>query len=119
MQRQKEHVNKRAIGSQYEELAASYLKEKGYKILGKNFHCPYGEIDIIAEQEDNLIFVEVKYRKNSLYGYPREAVNYKKKQRIELTARFYLRHYYRYEKSCRFDIIEILEDKITHIEAAF
>ncbi|PHV71180.1 YraN family protein [Sporanaerobium hydrogeniformans] len=112
-------MNKRELGNYYEELAVQYLKEKGYRILNKNFYCRFGEIDIIAEQNKTLVFVEVKYRQSSYFGYPCEAVNYKKRQRIGRTACFYLRQYYRYEVSCRFDIIEVLEGNIHHIESAF
>jgi len=119
MQKQKNPINKRTIGSQYEKLATDYLKNKGYEILCNNYRCKLGEIDIIARFEEAIIFIEVKYRTNSLYGYPREAVHYKKQRRILLAAKWYLREHYNYELNCRFDVIEILDDAMTHIEAAF
>lgn len=119
MQKQKELHNKRAIGAEYEKLASKCLLDKGYRILCNNYRCKLGEVDIIAEIDDCTVFVEVKYKANALYGYPREAVNYKKQQRIILTAKFYLRQYKKYEVNCRFDVIEILGDVITHLEAAF
>lgn len=119
MQKQKTSINKRIIGSHYEKKAADFLKEKGYFILCTNYRCRFGEIDIIAQYEKYIVFVEVKFKSNSFYGYPREAVNYKKQQKIKLTAKFYLRQYEKYEVGCRFDVVEILGNEIIQIEAAF
>lgn len=117
--KQSTRKNKRLIGTAYEKRAMEWLDDKGYTIICSNYRCKLGEIDIIAEIDGCTVFVEVKYKASSLYGYPREAVNYKKQQRIMVTAKFYLRQYKKYEVSCRFDVIEILGDVITHIEAAF
>ena len=54
--------NNRQIGSKYEQLAADYLKKQGYCIVERNYYTPYGEIDIIAQQDEVLVFVEIKYR---------------------------------------------------------
>ena len=54
-------MNKRKIGKEQEDRAAAHLESLGYRILEKNFCCRFGEIDLIAEQEDYLVFVEVKY----------------------------------------------------------
>ena len=70
----------RKIGGDYEKIAVSCLEEKGYKILGRNIYCRYGELDIVALDGLTIVFVEVKYRKNSIYGMPEEAVTYKKQQ---------------------------------------
>ena len=56
--------NNRQIGSKYEQLAADYLKKQGYCIVERNYYTPYGEIDIIAQQDEVLVFVEIKYRSN-------------------------------------------------------
>lgn len=119
MQKQNSIKNKRAIGTYYEKQAADCLLKKGYTILCSNYRCKLGEVDIIAKIDGCIVFVEVKYKASSVYGYPREAVNYKKQQRIRLTAKYYLRQYEKYEVSCRFDVIEFLGDTITHLEAAF
>lgn len=65
----------RTIGLQAEQLAAAYLIEKGYSIIGKNFHSRYGEIDLIAKQRQIYVFVEVKSRKSCSFGEPEEAIN--------------------------------------------
>ncbi|WP_242875926.1 YraN family protein [Cellulosilyticum sp. I15G10I2] len=119
MQKQSMQKNKRLIGAAYEKLATDSLTAKGYTIICNNYRCKVGEIDIVAKIQECIVFIEVKYRANSLYGFPREAVNYKKQQRIKLTAKCYLRQHEKYEVSCRFDVIEILGDVLTHIEGAF
>ena len=83
-------MNKRKTGAVYEEKAAAYLKEKGYRILEKNYRCPLGEIDLIAEESGYLVFIEVKYRRTSRLGTGEEAVNTKKQRRILGAARWYL-----------------------------
>lgn len=86
-----------------------------------NFFCKFGEIDIIASKDDILVFVEVKARKNIIYGYPRESVTTSKQRKIIKTARYYIMKKKYENVQCRFDIIEIIyEDKIiNHIENAF
>ena len=119
MPKQKAIVNKRQLGTHYETLAAQYLESHGYEILHRNVRCRCGEIDIIARKDEYIIFIEVKYRKTTIYGYPREAVTYTKRLHIYRTAQYYLLTHYGMEKPCRFDVIEILENKLTHLEAAF
>lgn len=114
-----EKQNKKAVGKVYEDLATAYLIDKGYKILARNYRCKVGEIDIIAKEKDVVVFIEVKYRKTLAFGSPAEAVNYYKKQRILRTAKWYLHAYYKNEINCRFDVIEILDEKLSHVEAAF
>lgn len=119
MPKQKGTMNKRAVGSQYEGLATAYLLNKGYVILENNFRCKLGEIDIIAKHNEYIVFIEVKYRKTKQFGYPREALTYQKIRHIVRTAQYYLKIKVGYEKACRFDVIEILGEEITHLEAAF
>lgn len=111
------------IGNAGENAAAAYLEKKGYEIIERNFHTKAGEIDIIAiSPENTCVFVEVKTRKNILYGRASEAVNRKKQIKIIKTAMSY-----HYSGSARFDVIEIYySDKnvfsikeINHIENAF
>ncbi len=114
------------IGRKGEKLAASYLKKHGYKIKAKNFLSSHGEIDLIAENDDFLVFVEVKTRKDveenfTNYGLPCEAVNKTKQKHIIFTARIYLQRYPT-EKTMRFDVVEVFlgeNTHINHIEEAF
>ena len=113
-------MNKREQGSHYETMAAEYLKNKGYKIITQNFFSKNGEIDIIAKDTDTLVFCEVKYRSNTRYGLPEEAVDYRKQDKIRKTAAYYLyRNNFPVETRVRFDVIAVLGEKITHIEDAF
>ena len=117
-------MNNRKTGSGHEERAADYLAQKGYEILHRNFRGRYGEIDLIArdpgEDPPCLVFVEVKYRKNEYSGNPLEAVGIRKQRRITGTALWYLcRWKIPEETPCRFDVIGIEGDSITHIKNAF
>ena len=102
-----------------ENVAKNYLIGQGYKIVKTNFKNTIGEIDIIAYDEDTLVFVEVKYRNTATFGLPREAVNMHKQNKIRMVATSYLKKYRLFDKPCRFDIVEILGDEITIIKSAF
>lgn len=82
--------NRRTIGSVTEQLAAEFLLQHGVEILERNFHTRRAEIDLIAMDQDTLVFVEVKYRHSLLSGYPEEAVDRNKQRRIRLAARVYM-----------------------------
>lgn len=89
-----------------EDVAASYLKKMGYKIIERNYRNKIGEIDIIAKNKENLVFVEVKTRSSDKFGTPAEAVTYYKKQKIVNTAKYYLMKNPT-ELNIRFDIAEV------------
>lgn len=113
-------MNKRSVGTKYEQLAAKYLTDNGLEILTMNYRCRIGEIDIVARNEDYLVFCEVKYRSNSNYGYPEEAVDARKQHKIKSTASWFLNENPSYfNDNIRFDVISILNNKITHIKDAF
>lgn len=112
---------KRLLGNRGEDLAVKYLKEKGFRILMRNFKTPFGEIDIIAEDRETLVFVEVKTRSDDSFGLPFEAVDSKKRERMRKIALLYLKDLGK-ERPVRFDVISI-EAKdggsINHIIEAF
>ena len=112
---------KRKIGNLGEQEVVTYLKTKGYKILARNFLKPYGEVDIIAMKDDIVCFIEVKTRKNTRYGTPREAVNYYKQQRIIKASQAYMIENKLTDYLMRFDVAEVLVEsrKINLIENAF
>lgn len=102
------------IGKLGEQIAKIYLNSIKYKIIERNFNCRQGEIDIIAKDKDELIFIEVKTRTNLIYGKPSEAVDSRKQKHIYNSAKYYL-YINQLEKSfIRFDVIEvyIAKDKI-------
>jgi len=98
----------RALGGEGEELAVRYLKRQGYRIIERNFHCPLGEIDVIARHGGYLVFVEIKSRSSSDFGFPHEAVHYYKQRRIIRAAMVYLaRHRLNDNVLARFDVVAI------------
>lgn len=110
-------MNKRTLGSEKEAVAASFLREQGYEILGKNFYSRYGEIDLIGKKDGYLVFIEVKYRKDEVFGFPSEAITFRKMQALQKTAAYYLyKHGFAEETACRFDMVSILGDRISIIE---
>lgn len=101
-------MNNRQTGTDYEREAACFLEKQGYRILEQNYWCRGGEIDLIAEKDGYLVFVEVKYRKAETYGSPFDAVDVKKQRRILYAARRYLAWKgYPEDTPCRFDVVGI------------
>jgi putative endonuclease len=90
-----------------EEIATNYLKNKGYKIIERNFRKGYGEIDIVATFQNTLIFVEVKTRTSSLYGGAIESVTYHKIKSLTKTAQFYKLIHKNFPDAMRIDAILI------------
>ena len=117
--------NKRDIGKEGEDIAAKYLTEKGFEIVERNFYYSnHGEIDIVANHNNHLVFIEVKSRLNLEYGEPEYAITPKKIKQIKKIAELYLFDKEIEEVDCRFDVVAVLlEDKsnpkITHYENAF
>lgn len=95
------------IGNIGEIASCKYLEDLGYLIIEKNFSCKQGEIDIIAKDKDEYVFIEVKTRSNICYGKPREAVDREKKKHILKSTKMYL-HIHNIDNAfVRFDVIEI------------
>lgn len=112
--------NNRQKGSRYEKRAAAYLAEQGMTVLERNYRCRSGEIDIIALDGGYLCFVEVKYRGEKRMGYPAEAVGTAKQKKIFQTAAVYMKHHgLPADTPCRFDVVAVMGEEITHIRNAF
>jgi putative endonuclease len=113
------------MGDIGETLAQQYLTDQGLSIIDKNFHCRFGEIDIIATDQASIIFIEVKYRKKNDFGGAISAVSVKKQQKVTKSARIYLQQQQlnEYNTACRFDVVaidgSIEENNITWIKNAF
>lgn len=106
-------------GSRGENEAELYLKKKGYKIITRNYHSRFGEIDIIAQVEDTLVFVEVKTRSSVKFGYPSEFITTKKLWKMVKTAEFFRAQNKNLPAKFRFDAIEVFSGNsmsINHIE---
>lgn len=116
-------MDAKEIGKKGEKDACRFLRRRGYKIVECNYRCRFGEIDIIAENNEYLAFVEVKTRYKSSIANPSEFVNLSKQKRLIKTAEVYLMSH-DVTKQPRFDVIEItnisfLNKKIELIENAF
>jgi len=116
-------MDKQATGKTGQKAAETLLKNKGYKIITQNFHRRTGEIDLVAQDNDYLVFVEVKTRHNLNYGFPREAVTHTKQKRIIKTALAYMSCNGLINSNVRFDVVEVLIQNgqiyASHIENAF
>lgn len=112
-------MNRREIWVKGEVAAREYLLAKGYRILEENYSGRMGEVDLIAQDGDVIVFVEVKARENTDFGYPIEAVTPQKVRKIVLTAKQYLASKRLLGRDVRFDVIEILRGEINHVENAF
>ncbi len=95
------------LGPLGEELAARFLKRKGYKILERNYRCPFGEVDIVALHRGTLVFVEVKTRKSLAFGHPAEAVDLRKQRRLQRIASCYLGQRRLGDIPVRFDVVAL------------
>ncbi|MBQ9488187.1 MAG: YraN family protein [Selenomonadaceae bacterium] len=111
------------LGNAGETFAANFLEQKGYKIITKNFRVRSAEIDIVAEFEGTIIFVEVKTRSDVKHGLPIEAVNFRKQQKIIEAASVFLQDEKYCDCACRFDVVEVYSNGVKfsarHIENAF
>lgn len=112
-------MNRRKTGACYEQKAADYLAKSGYRILEMNYRCRIGEIDIVARDGEYVVFCEVKYRSGSRSGNPLEAVDLRKQRVIFRCGEFYLTEHHLMDVPCRFDVIGIEGERITHIKDAF
>ncbi|MCD8012650.1 MAG: YraN family protein [Lachnospiraceae bacterium] len=113
-------MNKRAVGTEYETLAASYLAKNGYDIICRNYRCRAGEIDLVAREQGYLVFVEVKFRSSENNGSALEAVDGRKQQRIIRVARWYLmEHHIPENHPVRFDVVAIDGTDVHLIRDAF
>jgi putative endonuclease len=113
----------KVLGIKGENLAVKFLKEKGYRIIARNYKTPVGEIDIIAQDGNTVVFIEVKTRADEFFGQPFEAVNKRKRQKLKNVALFYLKRQVM-EFPVRFDVLSIFyrengKKEIEHIKDAF
>ena len=110
-------------GKHGESLAQEYLKEHGLRILAVNYRFHHGEIDIVAEEGDVLVFCEVKTRTNAEFGPPEAAVSAQKQRQLRRLALAYITLQHCGNRTCRFDVIAIRIDqgrpRIDHIRDAF
>jgi len=112
--------NTRARGASAEDLAAEYLINHGYKILGRNYRVKSGEIDCVASDRDGtLVFVEVKSARTGSCGHPFSWVDAAKQRTLARVAKWYLAEHRLKSCACRFDVIALSNGKIEHLRNAF
>ena len=99
---------KKILGNLGEDIACKFILNKGYEIVERNFYCRQGEIDIIAKDKNEIVFIEVKSRSNIVFGLPSEAVTKQKMKHILKTARYFLYKNKMINEYIRFDVVEIL-----------
>ena len=115
----------RDLGSFGEDVAAKYLRKAGYRVVERNFRCKFGEIDLIVERDEYLVFVEVKTRTRNKYSInPLISITEAKRRRIRLLSQLYSVQNQVYSKQPRFDVIGVefitkRDYKVEHIENAF
>jgi putative endonuclease len=111
------------FGALGEEAAAELLRKAGYRIVARNHRCSRGEVDVIAEKGDLLVFVEVRTRATAAFGGPEETVGTRKQRRVVAAARDYLAQRRGPPKAARFDVIAVVDGPagpaLTHFENAF
>jgi putative endonuclease len=111
------------LGALGEDAAAELLRKGGYRIVARNHRCPRGEIDLIAEKGELLVFVEVRTRATAAFGGPEETVNPRKQRRVIAAARDFLAQRRGPAKAARFDVIAVVNSpggpSLTHFENAF
>lgn len=106
-------------GKEGEDLACAYLKDQGYEVIARNYRYKRGEIDLIVKKEELLIFVEVKFRSGLAFGYPEQAVNWKKAAKVMATANHFI-YEVGWERDIRFDIVAVSSDQVVdHFVDAF
>ncbi len=118
-------LDKLTVGRRGEEEAFTFLKKNNFRVVEQNFRCRLGEVDIIAWDQEQLVFVEVRARTSYSFASAEETVNARKQQKLRKLAMYYLSIIIRKEISCRFDVVTVLFDnkgnvmKINHYQGAF
>ncbi len=95
-------------GRRAESAALDYLEAKGLELVETNYSCLCGEVDLVMMDRDELVFIEVRYRKSLLFGGAIDSINAAKKRKLKLTAEYFLQNNRKMEfKHCRFDVLAI------------
>jgi putative endonuclease len=107
-------MKRRETGILGEKLACDFLSKNGYRIIEKNFRCPGAEIDIIAQQQDVLVFVEVRTKRSRQFGSPEESITPAKMEKLRNAAAYYWQSRSNLSESWRIDVVAIQMDG-THV----
>ena len=107
-------MNQNNAGLEAEKLAATFLAERGLKLVMQNYHCRYGEIDLIMKEGKTLVFIEVRLRTNAQFGDAGSSITPQKQKKLIFTAQHYLQQHI--ESACRFDAILMNKANLDGIE---
>lgn len=115
--------HRQRIGRMGENIANRYLRAEGYEILETNFRTRYGELDIVAQTEGTIVFIEVRTRTSAILGSSWESITFFKQQQVRRMASIYLSHHHMAEVHVRFDVIAIFiknrKANLRHLKDAF
>ena len=103
-------TNHRLNGKKAEDVACSFLQKNGLSLIQRNYQCRYGEIDIIMQDGDTIVFIEVRYRGTKNFGGAEASVDKNKQQKLVFTANHYIQRY-RLCQSMRFDVVALYPDE--------
>jgi putative endonuclease len=104
-------TSRKSTGDAGERIAVEFLINRGYTILGNNYHCQYGEVDIIAKHKGCLVFVEVRTKKSLAFGTPEESITQAKKAKLILTSQTYMQEHDDLPDNWRIDVVAIEMNK--------
>jgi putative endonuclease len=114
---------RRELGRRGEEVAAEFVRGLGYRLIERNFRCRAGEVDLVALDDDTVVFVEVRSRSGVRLGTPLESVDGRKQAQVARVARYFLAAHGWHERTVRFDVVGIRFDAeppaVEHVRAAF
>jgi putative endonuclease len=116
-------VARQAFGELGERIAERWLRRRGWRIVQRRFRSGHRDIDLVAERDGTVAFIEVKARKGAEFGGPVQAVNYRKRKQLERSAMVWIDRHGQEAESYRFDVVGVLlngaEVRICHVENAF
>ena len=104
-------MKRRDTGILGEKMAKDFLRKRGYRIREANYRCPRGEIDLIAEHRDYLVFVEVRTKRSQAFGSPEESITPAKKERLRSVAAYYRQTHDKLPQLWRIDVVAVELDR--------
>ncbi|MCI0346842.1 MAG: YraN family protein [Chloroflexi bacterium] len=108
-----------ALGARGEDAAAAWYVANGYEVVARNWRCREGELDLIVRRGRTIVFCEVKTRTSTAFGFPAEAVDYRKRQRLRVLAARWLDDAPLRAKEIRFDVASVIGTEVDVIQGAF
>jgi len=100
-------MKRRDTGILGEKLARDFLRKRGYRILEANYRCPGGEVDLIAEHKDYLVFIEVRTKRSRDFGTPEESITQTKMERLRTVASYYRQTHHNLPQLWRIDVVAV------------